>query len=378
MNRVLVMSAVLMWGCGAFVSEVAARGGGQAGAALSQIVAKFDALDAASVDVEKWKAYTNEDGSLAWGTSYLLEAYLDMYEATRNRGYLDKFMILADALTKRTDIQRDLADYKGRKRVGWGAVKYSKAGERVVWLAHSGMITYPLARFVMIANRSPALSGLADMTRRLRDLTEAALHEFDRQWRYDSSSGSGYYVFEDSDPIKVSAGPETPVPFNQQLAAGGAFIVLWKLTGNSGYQQKAEGLARHFKGHLRMDSTGGYEWDYWYGKGLARYRSLEDISHGAIDVDFAVRAAQESLVLSRDDIVRFVLAFFRYTNSSEGNVEQARDAAGRWLELAGLDCRVYHRVFPHLMAKDGSQHSQVLLGVAKLAKYVRSCAEKKQ
>jgi hypothetical protein len=176
----------------------------------------------------------------------------------------------------------------------------------------------------------------------------------------------------------VSAGPETPVPFNQQLAAGGAFIVLWKLTGNSGYQQKAEGLARHFKGHLRMDSTGGYEWDYWYGKGLARYRSLEDISHGAIDVDFAVRAAQESLVLSRDDIVRFVLAFFRYTNSSEGNVEQARDAAGRWLELAGLDCRVYHRVFPHLMAKDGSQHSQVLLGVAKLAKYVRSCAEKKQ
>lgn len=69
-------------------------------------------------------------------------------------------------------------------------------------------------------------------------------------------------MFEDSEPLRKSAGPGTPVPFNQQLAAGQTFIVLWKLTGSSAYRQKVEGLARHFKSHLRVDSAGGYEWDY--------------------------------------------------------------------------------------------------------------------
>lgn len=39
---------------------------------VARIVAKFDALEGVSVDVEKWKTYTNEYGALARGTSYFL------------------------------------------------------------------------------------------------------------------------------------------------------------------------------------------------------------------------------------------------------------------------------------------------------------------
>ncbi len=48
-------------------------------APFSGITTSFDALDAVSVDLERWKTYTNENGALAWGTSYLLDAYLDMF-----------------------------------------------------------------------------------------------------------------------------------------------------------------------------------------------------------------------------------------------------------------------------------------------------------
>lgn len=91
----------------------------------------------------------------------------------------------------------------------------------------------------------------------LRRLAEAALHEFDGQWRYDSFTGSGHYVFEDSDPMKASAGPETPVSFNGQLAAGRALIYLWKVTGYPSYRHKVEGLAWYFKKHLVLDFGGG-------------------------------------------------------------------------------------------------------------------------
>lgn len=96
-----------------------------------------------------------------------------------------------------------------------------------------------------------------------------------------------------------------------------------------------EGLARRFKSHLRVDSAGAYAWDYWYGKGLLRHNAREDISYAAIDVNFAVRAARESLVFSRDDLVGFILAFTRETHTSGGSIPDASDAIGRWLELAG-------------------------------------------
>lgn len=341
---------------------------------LARIVATFDALEEASVDAEEWKAYTNEDGALAWGTSYILEAYLDMYEATRDRKYLTKFITLAVAMVERTDDRRGLPDYKGRRRLGWGAVKYSRASERVVWLVHTGMITYPLLRLTMIVRETPTLTGLAETVRRFQNLTEQALHEFDGQWRYDSLARLGHYVYEDDEPHGDHVGTEMPVPFNQQLAAGRAFILLWKLTGDSAYRQRAEGLARHFKKHLREDSRGAYQWDYWYGKGLLRYKLLEDLSHGAIDVDFTVLAMRESLIFTRNDLARFVSAFFRDTNAHDGKMLEPNDAVGRWLELAEVECGVYRVVMPYLMSMTGTQHSQVLLGVAKLAKYAAICA----
>lgn len=65
-------------------------------------------------------------------------------------------------------------------------------------------------------------------------------------------------------------------------------------------------------------------------------------------MDFAVLVAGESLVFWRDDLVRFILAFFRETRASGGKMLKADDATGRWLELAGVDCQVYRLGVPLL------------------------------
>ena len=338
----------------------------------ASIVHKFDEVDAASVNVAKWSAFTNEGGDLAWGTSYVLNAYLDMYEATKDVWYLGKFVIIADSVAKKTDAVRRVPDYKGRCRVGWGSVTFSKHRERIVFLVHSAMIVYPLIRFAEITQRSmrqPVFSTEAEM---YRQVAESALNEFNAEWR-TARDGSGFYVTEDGQPSDDTLHPDTPAPINVQAAAGRAFILLWKVTGRPSYRLRSEALARYFRHHLRIDHYGGYAWNYWYpGVGLASL-SPEDISHGAIDVDFAVLAAHSNLIFKVADIERFTQTFFRLINGTRQGDTADLDATGRWLSLSEESCKIYDVLLPSLMARTGLQQSQVLLGIAGLAKYADRC-----
>jgi len=260
----LVLSVVLASRCASSVWL-----GAPASVTLDQIVAKFNELESKSINLDRSKAHTNEEGDLAWGNSYAMNAYLYMYQATGDQRYLNKFLSLADALAQQTDASRGLTDYKGRSRVGWGSgARYSKNGERIVWLGHSAVIVYPLARFASMVKQTAGLSQFAEKARSYQQLAEAALHEFDNQWR-EGPNGGGFYVFEKDEPQKrLPGGSEYPLPFNYELSAGRVCIVLWKLTGNSAYREKAEALAKTFKKNLTVGPDGAYQWHYWNDKGL--------------------------------------------------------------------------------------------------------------
>jgi hypothetical protein len=338
-------------------------------------VTKFDQLEATRVNLEREKIVTNENGSLAWGTSYLLDAYLHIYEATGDPKYLSKFVALADAVANQTDARRRVTDYKGRARVGWGASgKYSQHGERIVWLAHSAMLVYPLARFALLVKETPSLAQYATKTRSYQELAEAALHEFDSQWRRDPKSGGGFYVFEKDEPAaNIPAGEDFPVPFNMQLLAGRVFIVLWKLTGNSAYREKAEALGKQYKSNLTVDSNGAYVSHYWYGKGLTVNSHVEDFSHATEGMNFAVDAGREGIVFTPSDLKPFVGTFFRYADTGGGTMLKPSTTAGLWLVLSEVDCRVYRAAAPYLMSLAGVQHPVVLEGIAQLAHYYKQC-----
>lgn len=82
-------------------------------------VETFDLLDAAGGNwyVEQ----TNEEGIYAWAESYVMQAYLTMYEATGERRYLDKFVSHAVIVGAKTDLARGAHDYRGKSLPAWSA-----------------------------------------------------------------------------------------------------------------------------------------------------------------------------------------------------------------------------------------------------------------
>jgi hypothetical protein len=74
------------------------------------------------------------------------------------------------------------------------------------------------------------------------------------------------------------------LPLNMQFALGRALFDLHAVTGKTMYLQRAVGLCNQFNAALTT-TTRGVSWLYWPA---GRDASIEDVSHGAIDVDFAV------------------------------------------------------------------------------------------
>lgn len=370
--RSIRFSIVVCMCCFLFASVVHA-GGYDRGA----LIAKFDSLDTALNNGEGYSTYTNEAGTLAWAESYLLEAYLDIYGATSDMKYLNKFVRHANCIIENTDKNRNIPDYKGRVVDGWGATKYSSNNERVVWLVHSGMITYPLVRFALLVKKD-RLDQFQQQARSYVTVAKQAMAFFDPNWVYDSAKDNGYYQFEASEPHSNNTpDPPMPVPFNHQLAAGRTLLMLYNVTGELEYYRKAHWLAKHFRNYLIKESNGSYVWHYWYGKGYDRSKAVEDISHGAIDLDFAVLAYRNRVVFNRVDMTRFVQTYnskirkngqFADTVDGKGK-DKYKDALGRWLELSEFTSTTWKDFAGVVSSESVSKHPQVMLGIAKLIKY---------
>lgn len=64
---------------------------------------------------------TNDSGDLAWGAAYLLQAYLTMYGATGDAGYLEKLVRAGYQVLQVRDTDRRMPDYLGRVQPVWSA-----------------------------------------------------------------------------------------------------------------------------------------------------------------------------------------------------------------------------------------------------------------
>lgn len=316
----------------------------------------------------------NDDGRLAWNESYVLSSRLDIYEATSDPGYLVKFAVDAQKVIEETDEARGVRDYKGRSRIGWSSVAYSRNGQRVMWLVHTAMITYPLARFTLMVQSEPRLHAYSSLAHKCLEISKEALGEFDQDWRYDTHSGEGYHTFEADHPdFRSAKGSEVLIPFNMGLAAGRVAIILWQATDDERYRAVATAVARSFRHHLALDTDGGYRWRYAgvsYGSAANPEPSpIEDVGHGAIDVSFVVLAAQAGIGFQNSDLERFARAYFRYTTASLTPLE--RSELGMWISLAVWSCSVYLDLLPKIMGEPANLAWPT--AISGLALYSRRC-----
>lgn len=79
----------------------------------------FDSLAAQARTARAGKPSDNTTGGIAWGDSYELDAYLEMFHATRDRVYLEHFVALANKVVAARADKRGERDFKGDLRRGW-------------------------------------------------------------------------------------------------------------------------------------------------------------------------------------------------------------------------------------------------------------------
>jgi hypothetical protein len=342
-----------------------------------------DAYD--NVEGGAWyEGQNNEAASLAWGESYVLSSLAAMYRVTNHPMYLDRLAEHVDALLMQRDDARGVMDWRGVSGACWRNISY-QSPTPYCYAVHTGMLVTPMLEFVVAVESSPwaeqasydgeTLANKAD--RYLQAAQESiAFHEF--EW-----NDAGYYVFSDV-PNLDAAGQVQPL--NQSNALGRAHILLAALTGDADQLAKATALATRFRAQITTGGDGALLWNY----GAGAYASPgEDISHAAINVDFAVLAAQHGIVFTEDDLAAFATTFRErvyvddatfadHVGGGSTNDDSYRAQIGRWLVLAPWSATTYAAVrdaYDRDYAPASIGSGSTLLGWALLAEHERKlCA----
>lgn len=212
-----------------------------------------------------------------------------------------------------------------------------------VFAVHTGMVAFPLARYVRMVFKSPRLRRGGRMRKALQLLSavreSVAFHDSEYVARAD---GSGDYVWPKGAPIPFDG---TIQPYNQSHGLGQALVELYRATGEQRYRTKVEQMLTAYRVALTLGADGAYVWPYWppyselyagYLKtaGVSEYtpsypaaRQIEDISHAAISLEF-IQAAYEAGIDDglAADVQRFTATFTK---------KVIRSATEVWLRVDG-------------------------------------------
>lgn len=289
----------------------------------------------------------NSEAILAWGESYVMSGLTAMFRANPDPYWLDRLARHADAALALRDDVRGVTDYRGVTAACWQNTHYQPEDQAYCYVVHSGMIATPMAEFARLVSAEKLENELAydgqtfgEKAAAYQSAAEAVVAAHDDQW-----NEAGYYIFRSDASFLTYAGVD--LPLNQSNAMGRLLLVLYDLTGETEYRRKAEALGVRFKAQLTA-----YRWNYWGGSYSG---NGEDVSHAAINVDFAAMLAARGLVFTYADMVGFSDTFMNHVYIDDGtfsdfvgggptNSSSYRPQVGRWLRLTPWRTSVYTAV----------------------------------
>ncbi len=299
-----------------------------------------------------YRESNNETATLAWGEGYVMMSLAAMFRATGSPLYLERLSWHIDGVLAQRDDQRGVFDYRNVSGACWQNKHYQPSDEPYCYVVHSGMIAYPMAEFARLV----ATSGLAaepvgngstfgDKATAYTAAAEATVAYHDDQW-----NDAGYYLFR-PDATFLSY-PGVDLPLNQSNTMGRLLFALHDVTGKAAYLDKATKLAQRLLAQISTGPAGEALWNYWGGS----YSSPgEDISHGAINVDFAIMAFNRGAVFTAAHLERFAQTFMERIYVDDQTLSDAigggttngssyRPQIGRWLRLTKVRTAVYSAV----------------------------------
>jgi len=236
-------------------------------------------------------------GTFAWEISYALRSFVDLYNLTGNRIWLDRAISWSDHLLNYSDVNGDGEPAWGNYNETWGTDSY----EFVEFTVHDGVISVPLLELVQLIRGRAELLLNETLKQKADAYLRLVKRVVDRHHAYwtDVTVDSGYYW---NDPTS-----DELVIVNRFAALGVAEFLLSDILQDPAYLDKPERMARLIKENLRYDERDDcYVWSYQIGQAGA-----EDVSHGSIDLEFMIRAYEHSLVFNETDMGRLVNTYQR-------------------------------------------------------------------
>lgn len=349
-------------------------------AARPDYVALFTQFDSRFNNGDGYSLTDNTSGTLGWGQGYFQLAYMQMYRATSNTLWLDKLVTQFDRVLENRDDRLGRNDYYAKRdRKAWGGSSYDKNGRWHAFVVHTGMICQGPAEFVREVKQDPALAAkYGDTASRYLDELEAIVA--DANGDYHTSGSMGYF----EDPSVTGGGI---VPLNMSNAMGSVIVELYGATGKPAYRKQATELAGFFRESLQHRSE-GWVWEYWPKNPGMPVKNGEDISHAAVNVDFARRCYRAGIVFTQKDMEGFANTWLTvvrkqdrsgYADTIDGSdkpsVNYMPQAGGRWLPAISTFSAHYYRLYldaiePAFAGQEILFPSQAL-GLANLARYSR-------
>lgn len=269
------------------------------------------------------------------------------------------------------------------------AVKINFVPQFYVFAVHTGMVTYPLAKYARIVLGSKELSRSRHGGRARRVLAQVkravAFHDREFHLRPD---GAGDYVWPKGAPVPFDGLVQ---PYNQSHGLGLTMAELYRVTKLATYRDRVRALLESFRSGITAADNGAYVWPYWTVDGelyngytaeqeLSTYtpyygatQQFEDISHAAISVEFAKEAHDAEVADWSDQLPHFATTFTENVIRSETEVWYRVDGTAdavpanavqcaRWMLYAEYDNAVYEqslRVYD-AVALEPSQGSHAL------------------
>ena len=240
--------------------------------------------------------------TLAWGESYMLRAYVNLYELTKSTTWLNKLTTHVDVIiANATDLGSD-------GYLDWGTTRYGDGG-KYPYLVHDGMIGLPIAQFIRLVDRNPTtLAAYATQANAYQTFLETHIvpkWSDSASWMGNCwtqySSSTGYY----KEPTTFNSLPGqnfTQLPYNMMAPFAEMLWTLYDVNSNAFYLDRANDIAQFFKNGLQVNGS-AYKWKY-----CTVLSQIEDTSHGNLDVGMATESFNRAGTISGTHIAKISYA----------------------------------------------------------------------
>ncbi|WP_163509074.1 hypothetical protein [Fodinicola acaciae] len=277
----------------------------------------------------------------------------------------------ADTRWSVRDLRRDTSTAAGLPVAGRATLQ----PQPYAFAVHTGQLCRPLASFVRIVRGEPRLHNeriFREKAAHYLAAVVAAMAFHEHEYRYDPATGYGAYRWLKETPVPLDG---SDVPLNQSNTLATTAAELYRATGATFFADRVVQLSAGMRASL-AEKNDAYSWPYWpvysggyhgwqatgdlaadtssYTQAIGAAKGAEDISHGALNVEFMLAACRTGLAntFTAADMRQLANTYTKNIVSGPTSAHFSVDGAGtagplyleevpRWIPVAEWNPDVY-------------------------------------